>query len=111
MTNPISLTLQPRQELTQKQTQRLIMSVHMQQALNLLQMPIQELATAIEAEIKRNPILEMAIEEIEGDREINLDEEVSAEKSLEFSDQNFDILSRLDADFSDHFAESRTPQL
>lgn len=51
-----------RQELSQtqnvKQVQRLILSPQMQQALNLLQLPVLELSTIIEEELSQNPLLE-----------------------------------------------------
>ncbi|MCH9610133.1 MAG: RNA polymerase sigma-54 factor [Chlamydiales bacterium] len=49
-----------RQEFTQqtKQLQRLILSPQMQQALHLLQLPIQELSTLIDEELSLNPLLE-----------------------------------------------------
>ena len=49
-----------RHELGQhtKQLQRLILSPQMQQALHLLQLPIQELSTLIDEELSLNPMLE-----------------------------------------------------
>ncbi len=42
-----------------KQIQRLILSPQMQQALHLLQLPIQELSTLVEEELTENPLLEL----------------------------------------------------
>lgn len=41
-----------------KQIQRLILSPQMQQALHLLQLPVQELSSVIEEELTQNPLLE-----------------------------------------------------
>lgn len=43
-----------------REIQRLIMSSKMQQALHLLQLPILELSSFVEAEIEQNPLLEIA---------------------------------------------------
>ena len=45
---------------SQKQIQRLILSPQMQQALSLLQLPVLELSSLIEAEMEENPLLEYA---------------------------------------------------
>ncbi|MCP5470337.1 MAG: RNA polymerase factor sigma-54 [Chlamydiales bacterium] len=55
-----------RHELAQqaKQLQRLILSPQMQQALHLLQLPVQELSTLINEELSLNPLLEYPDEEL-----------------------------------------------
>lgn len=109
MPNPVSLMQQLKQPLTQRQAQRLIMSGHMQQALNLLQMPVTELATTIETEMEQNPVLEYAIEESEDETgegdELSLDADHELEKPLDFSDTNFEVLRRLDREFQDKFLD------
>jgi len=52
--------MKPRHEMEQavKQTQRLILSPQMQQALHLLQMPVMELASLVTEEMAQNPLLE-----------------------------------------------------
>lgn len=82
-----------------KQTQRLMLSQEMQQALHLLQLPIMELSQKLEEEIDLNPLLE--IEEVESDEE-NDTEEVEAEhKEMDFEDGDFSILTQIDDEFSD----------
>ncbi len=82
--------------LSQKQTQRLMMSYEMQQALNLLQMPIMELAEQVEHELEENPVLEL-IEE-EGNPEM---EEHHDEDELNFETDNFEVLKEIDDSFTD----------
>jgi len=50
-------------ELSQTQSQRLILSPYMQQALQLLQLPILELSAVITTELEKNPLLELPGEE------------------------------------------------
>lgn len=109
----IALIQQPKQAQSQKLQQRLIMSDHMQQALNVLQSPVLELAELIQAEMEANPVLEYSDPE-EGDwtldaeaEEANLDEDRAENQELEFSDHDFDVLRQLDEEFRDHFLESR----
>jgi RNA polymerase sigma-54 factor len=61
-----------------KQIQRLILSPQMQQALHLLQLPVQELGSVIEEELTQNPILEFSDEE------------------NAFSEEEFEILRAID---------------
>jgi len=44
--------------LVQKQTQKLILSPQMQQAIYLLQLPLMELKSLVEQEMVENPVLE-----------------------------------------------------
>lgn len=102
----VQLQAGPQQQ--QHLTQRLIMSAHMQQAIRLLQIPLQELETFIEEQVVLNPILEIANDEEEnsgeGDEEApNQDDE---EQEVSISDKDLTILSRLEEDLRDHFAES-----
>ena len=114
------MNYQLKQEQSQniKQLQRLIMTPQMQQALNLLQLPILELSALIESEIEQNPILAVEEEETPENKssaemdieEANEEENGQIEKELQFSDDDFQILRRLDDEFKDHFKESQSFQ-
>jgi RNA polymerase sigma-54 factor len=118
MTYPISLNLNQKQAPSLKQMQRLIMSPQMQQALNLLQLPVMELSALIEIELEQNPILESGSDQEQDDQDmeqINMEveevpEETAAptEKELLFDDHDFEIMKQLDEEFKDHFDESST---
>lgn len=106
------LKLQPKQALAMKQTQKLMMLPHMQQALHLLQIPVMELLPLIEGEMEQNPLLEYsAYTNDEGDEK---DPEEASESSEPASDQevtfdenvNFEILKLLDNEFRDHLSEN-----
>ena len=56
-----------------KQTQKLIMSPQMQQAIKLLQVPTMELSSIIELEMELNPLLEYASEIDQDDEDRNED--------------------------------------
>ncbi len=74
-----------KQSLNQKQLQRLIMLPQMQQAIQLMQMPIMELSGVIEAELEQNPVLEY--DEPTQDKEnaeAEEDKEDSPEQELSF---------------------------
>lgn len=63
MDKEFSLNIQTKQQPSQKQLQRMMMSADMQKALLILQTPVQELSSIIETEITLNPILEQSEEE------------------------------------------------
>ncbi len=105
-----SIQLKPGPQQQQHLAQRLIMSAHMQQAIHVLQLPLQELEPFIEEQVVLNPLLEItpdedeeAQEREEENRETNPDDE---EREVSISDQDLSILNRLEEDFRDHFAES-----
>lgn len=106
------LSQEQQQKQSQKQTQRMMMTPQMQQAIHLLQLPIMELAQAIELELEQNPVLEYLPLEISPDEEEqeeedqNEGEEQNEEKEIEFDDKQLDILKHLDEDFRDLFADS-----
>lgn len=88
-------------------SQKLIMSAHMQQAIRLLQIPLQELEPLIEEQIAQNPLLETWQEgEGEPSEENERSSSTEEEKELVISDRDLSILSRLEEDFRDHFTES-----
>ena len=107
------ILLQTKQTQNLKQTQKLIMLPQMQQAIYLLQVPIMELAEAIEAEMEKNPLLEYS-QEFDDEslakevREQPQDTDTPVERELHIDEQNFEILKQLDEDFRDHFLESGT---
>lgn len=118
LSNPIALIQQPKQGQTLKQQQRLIMSDHMQQALNILQKPVLELASLIQVEMEANPLLEYTLGEDEDDwtmegekQELDLDADRTEEQELEFSDKDFEVLRELDEEFRDLFQESQNHSL
>lgn len=89
-----------------QQTQRLMMSPKMQQALNMMQLPVLELSTLIDAELEQNPILE--ISEVKPEKEIaevTDNEDLPTEKELNFDDKNFEILKQLDESYRDNYLE------
>lgn len=103
----IQLQAEPQQKL--QLSQRLMMSAHMQQALRLLQLPLQELESYIEEQVALNPLLEIANDaeddslESENEPQKGPEEE---EHEVTISDRDLDILTRLDEDLNDHFAQS-----
>lgn len=101
MPYPLSLDMQPKQ--TQKQSQRLMMTPQMQQAIHLLQLPLMELTQMIEQEVEQNPVLEYMPEEEDQEES---EEKESLEKEMEFNDKQFEILRQLDEEFRDFFSES-----
>lgn len=110
MTYPISLEQQQKLAPSLKQMQRLMMSAQMQQALHLLQLPVLELSTAIEAELEQNPVLEVAAEEEGEEPDPKEDLTPSAEKALDFNDRDFEILQKLDEEYRDFFNETQSPR-
>lgn len=110
-------TLQANPSLQQKQqmNQKLIMSAHMQQALRLLQMPLQELEPYIEEQVVENPILELVDKEEEnesvdesGQNEAQVNGKDESEQEVAISDQDLAILNRLEEDMKDHFSQTET---
>lgn len=65
-----------RQELAQKQFQKMVLSPQMQQALHILQLPLMELRQTVQQELIQNPALEeVQQEENTGSDEVSVDEE------------------------------------
>ena len=104
---PISLQLVPKAGQHLKQTQRLMMSAQMQQAIQFLQLPILELSTLIEAELEQNPVIDYMQEEAEDQNgEWQEDLDGNPEKELKFNEYDFEVMQKLDQEFRDYFAES-----
>ena len=108
MSYPFSLGQIASQDQKLKQTQRLMMTPQMQQAIHFLQLPVAELFTLIEAEMVQNPVLEyLQEEELEDTEPKEWEEEKGQEEQeLVFDEHNFEILKQLDEEFRDYFAES-----
>ena len=91
-------------------SQRLLMTAHMQQAIRLLQIPLQELNVFIEEQVALNPLLEV----IEEPKEEGVEEKSSSneqEYELTIDENDLSILSRLEEDFKDHFEQSESPSI
>ena len=66
----VQLQTGPQQQL--QLTQRLIMSAHMQQAIRLLQLPVQELVPFIEEQAVLNPLLEITNDDENSEEETEI---------------------------------------
>lgn len=103
-------------ELSQQQVQKpiitIMMSPQMQQAIQLLQLPILELQQKIEQELAQNPVLEEASKEL-NDEENGLDEQQpeaevnkdSDNEELKFKEE-FDVLAKIDDEWREYFQQS-----
>lgn len=100
------IILDQKQKAKQKQTQHLMMSPKMQQAIQFLQLPLMELAEVIEQELEKNPILEF--EEAEATSAEEPQEQEMPEKEMDFDERRFDLLRQLDDEFKDHLGQSDT---
>ncbi|MBB64271.1 MAG: RNA polymerase sigma-54 factor [Waddliaceae bacterium] len=111
MSHSMSLHLNNKQVQSLRQTQRLIMSPQMQQAIHLLQLPVTELQGLVEAEMIENPILEYSdadfaeLSGVELENSDLPDVQVSDPEELSFDGNDLEILNRLDEEFRDHFSE------
>lgn len=109
MDKTLSLQLQPTQKASLQQTQRLMMLPQMQQALAILQLPVLELAQAMELEMEQNPLLEFALTDANPGEEEQEPEETAfeelSERELTFEEKNFEVLKLLDEEFRDHFSQ------
>ena len=102
------------QELRQKQTQSQVLAPQLRHSLKILQVAAQDLHTTILEELQTNPSLEelpmegMSLDEPANE---NSDSEAPSESNgsendeLRF-DETFEILSKLDQDWRDHFSEA-----
>lgn len=99
-----SMALEMKTSQKTQQTQQLMMTPHMQQALYFLQLPVMELQQEIEKELEQNPVLEYVEEE--GDKETSESEQTSSEEEISFDENKLEILKQLDEEFRDFYAES-----
>jgi RNA polymerase sigma-54 factor len=110
MSSPFSMNLNQKQSQSIKQTQRLIMSPQMQQAINLLQLPVLELNSIIDSELENNPILEISDPYDSKDDQGRDTQEVVEKESAEteeitLDEGNFEILQKLDEEFGNQIIE------
>lgn len=114
----IQLNFAPKQQA--QLAQRLMMSAQMQQALHMLQLPLQELETYIEEQIVNNPLIELGSEEQEGDggdgSNVETGEEsengfLQEEKELSISDEDLNILHHLEEDLRELFSGSEAAHI
>jgi RNA polymerase sigma-54 factor len=96
-------------EMLQKQTQQMILSPQMLQAIHMLQMPLMELQTLLQQEMTLNPVLEEQMEQEKPEAEAPEEKTKSDEheSELEFKEE-FDNLTKLDDEWKDYFAQSGT---
>jgi RNA polymerase sigma-54 factor len=104
----LDLQLRPKQGMTQ----RLIMSSHMQQAINLLQIPLLGLEPFIEEQIAQNPVLEIIDDS--NDLDVGVFEEIKEEygdsSEVTIDEKDFSVLKKLGEEYDDFFAESEPSQ-
>ena len=77
-----------------RQNPQLLLSVAMQQAFAVLQMPVLELEEWLKNEIEMNPVLEYVQEEEKASRSLS-----SEERELDFEKSRFEVLGSLDEGF------------
>lgn len=113
-TPPLGPLLQAVPNQSMQAAQRLIMSAHMQQAILLLQLPLQELESFIESQVVQNPLLEIGDSETEEqseEEEKKRKENENDEREVEIDEKDLSILNRLDEEFRDHFDQTeQAPQ-
>jgi len=102
-------TQSPTMSLSQSQRLQLILAPQLRQSLEMLQLPVLELRNLIQQELERNPTIEDATVntetlEIEPTAEKTTPEAAVEEekKPLDF-EKEFEVLSKLDAEWRDYF--------
>ncbi len=112
MTSP-HMRLHQRPVQSAKQTQRLILSPEMQQAIHLLQLPVQELSQRLDEEIRQNPVLEEEEDGPVGD--LALDRETqenhyeangNEDMEADFTGSTFAVLKMLDDEYRENWIQS-----
>ncbi len=92
-------------EMLQKQTQKLILSPQMQQAIKMLQIPLMELRALARQEMVTNPVLEENLSEEAPLPEESETPSAENESELDFREE-FDNLTKLDDEWRDYFNQS-----
>lgn len=89
----------------QRQTQNLMMTANMQQALHILQLPVQELEEVVDEELANNPLLEC---EESGEESLDGQEPFQAESmhELTFGDSEAIAYGQLEDSFKEYFFEN-----
>ncbi len=97
-----------RLELAQKQTQKLILSPQMQQAIKLLQLPLMQLQQLIRQELQQNPVLEEELlQEAEQEQEQTAEEKTDDAEMHELAfEEEFNRLAEIDDAWKDYFRQS-----
>lgn len=100
-----------------KQAHLMMASPRMQQALEVLQMPVLELASKVDAELQRNPLLSTEEAEIHEEGDLQMEAllaetepaiqstDTPFEHPLAFKSEDYEIFRRLDQEFQDYFLE------
>ncbi|MBN1918005.1 MAG: RNA polymerase factor sigma-54 [Verrucomicrobia bacterium] len=119
----MQIRLEHLQSQVQKPIITIMMSPQMQQAIQLLQLPILELSQKIEQELAENPVLEEIAREDSSEEaaageagaeerateeraaEQKAEEAREGEKDLQFKEE-FDVLQKIDEEWRDYFRES-----
>lgn len=88
--------------------QRMVLSPQMQQAIFLLQVPLQELRTIIQQEMVQNPLLEEILEQVKPDPDSVEDvSEDSGPEELEF-EAEIDRLAEMDEEWKEYFFQDHS---
>ena len=86
-----------KQELSLKQTQKLVMTPEMQQSIHMLQMPLLELKETIEQELVENPMLEL-VEETET---VNVEDSIDTDIKEELEQ-----FAKLERDWQEYYGQA-----
>lgn len=86
-----------------KQSQKLMMSPQMQQAIYLLQVPVLELSTIIDNELAQNPLFEYVEEDV--DHSYESSDNDSADQEMDFDGDNFEVLREVDDEYLYYYEE------
>jgi len=96
----------------QKQTQNLVLAPQLRQSLKILQAPALELRTTILEELQSNPTLEeLPLEGESLDEQKSESEDTSTDSSdqeMDFHEDDYSILNRLDEDWREHFSQENS---
>lgn len=103
-------------EQVQRQTQKLILSPQMQQAIKLLQLPLLQLQQVIRQEMTQNPVLEEELLEEENQEETQETEQAERDEGEETPgkeetdelkfDEEFNRLLKIDEEWKEYFRQS-----
>lgn len=92
-------------EMLQKQMQRMILSPQMQQAIYMLQIPLQQLQQLVRQELNTNPVLEESLSTETPEAQSTEETTSEHESELNFKEE-FDVLTKLDDEWKDYFRQS-----
>ncbi|MCH1429620.1 MAG: RNA polymerase factor sigma-54 [Chlamydiales bacterium] len=109
MAPSFSININQKQSQSLKQTQRLIMSPQMQQAINLLQLPVLELNSIINNELENNPILEVSdahhSDEVKAPQDSKEEKDLEEVEEIHLDEGDFEVLQKLGEEFGDQMIE------